>query len=202
MTLGLMTWTLPRAIARATGEVERDESTQRTRLAAGDLAALGEAYDEHHAAVRAFARRLVGDDEAAEDLVQETFVALPDAARSYRGDAPIRTFVLGVAFNHARHHVRAAARRRATVQRFASEPERRSPDPEGEAARRELAAALTRALDELPVDQRGAFVLCELEERSSAEVAQIMGVPEGTVRTRAFHARRKLRALLEAEGLP
>jgi RNA polymerase sigma-70 factor (ECF subfamily) len=56
-------------------------------------------------------------------------------------------------------------------------------------------------MDELPIEQRVAFVLCEVEEKSSREVAAIAGVPEATVRTRLFHAKRKLRALLEEEGV-
>ena len=60
--------------------------------------------------------------------------------------------------------------------------------------------SLTRALDDLPLDQRVAFVLCEVEERTSREVAEIVGVPEATVRTRLFHAKKKLRVLLQAEA--
>src|SRR5262249_21185274 len=159
-----------------------DEAPFLARLRDGELAALGEAYDRHHAHVRAFAQRLVGDDAAAEDLVQETFVALPKAIHAYRAGAPLRTFLIGIAVNHARHHVRAAARRRATMSRYASEPPPACADPERDVAREEIAAALTRALDALPVDQRAAFVLCEVEERTSNEAALIMGVPEGTVR--------------------
>lgn len=74
-------------------------------------------------------------------------------------------------------------------------------DPEHIARRKELALALERALDSLPLDQRVAFVLCEVEERSSREVAEIVGAPEGTVRTRLFHAKKKLRSELEREGI-
>jgi RNA polymerase sigma-70 factor (ECF subfamily) len=175
---------------------EHDARALAARLRAGDLQALGEAYDLHHAHVRAFARRFLGDDAAAEDLVQETFVALPETIRSFRADASLRTFLVGVAINHARHHLRSAARRRTTLGRYAEEPPASSRNPEEHAERVRLANALARALDELPVDQRAAFVLCEVEERTSVEAAQIMGVPEGTVRTRIFHAKKKLRVLL------
>ena len=67
--------------------------------------------------------------------------------------------------------------------------------------REQAASALTRALDELSHDHRVAFVLCEVEERTSAEVSTIVGAPEGTVRTRLFHAKKKLRESLEAAGL-
>lgn len=171
------------------------------RLRAGDVAALGEAYDAHHAHVRAFAQRMVGDPGAAEDLVQETFLALPRAVARFRGDSSLRTLIVSVAVNHARHHVRAASRRRAAMARLASEPETAGPTPAEEVARAQLAAALVRALDELPIEQRVAVVLCEVEERTSAEVARIVGVPETTVRTRLFHARRKLAEALVREGV-
>jgi RNA polymerase sigma-70 factor (ECF subfamily) len=171
------------------------------RLGLGDRTAVAEAYDAHHSAVRAFAKRLVGEVAAAEDLVHEVFVALPQAIRRYRGEASLRTFLISVAVNHARHHVRAASRRRYAMERYEREPAHGGSDPERATGQRELARALERCLDALPLDQRVAFVLCEVEERSSAEVAGIVQAPEGTVRTRLFHAKKKLRALLEQEGV-
>ncbi len=67
--------------------------------------------------------------------------------------------------------------------------------------RGQLATALSRALDGLPLEQRVAIVLCDIEERTSAEAAQIVGVPEGTIRTRVFHGKRKLREALTQEGI-
>ncbi|MBK8998807.1 MAG: RNA polymerase sigma factor [Myxococcales bacterium] len=170
------------------------------RLGRGEPAAVGQVYDEHHEAVRAFAVRLVGEPAAAEDLVHEVFVSLPRAIHGFRGESSIRTFLISIAVNHARHFVRAAARRRAALQKYADEPPPSSPSPERDLRRRELASALSRALDALPLDQRVAFVLCDVEERTSSQAARIAGAPEGTMRTRLFHARKKLRALLEKEG--
>lgn len=170
-------------------------------LAERDRDALGRCYEEHHRAVRAFARRLLGDDEAAEDLVQEVFVALPSALRRFRGDSSLRTFLLSIAANHCRHHVRAAARRRSAFGRLALEPlGPGAAHPDEEAERERLADALARALDALPLEQRLAFVLCEVEERSSQEAGLIADAPEGTIRSRLRIAREKLRALLAAEG--
>lgn len=171
------------------------------RLRRDDASAVAEVYDLHHGALRAFARKLTGDVQVAEDLVHDVFVALPRAIKRYRGDAALRTFLLSIAVNLARKHVRAACRRRAAMERLAQLPERASADPEREAQRKQLAAALQRALDHLPLDQRVAFVLCEIEDRTSVEAATVVGVPEETVRTRLYHARRKLRAFLEAEGV-
>jgi RNA polymerase sigma-70 factor (ECF subfamily) len=167
------------------------------RLRSGEADALGQAYDLHHAHVRAFARRLVGDDAIAEDLVQETFVALPRAISRYLGTAGLRTFLIGIAVNHARHHARSAARRRKALEKLASEPAAARASPEADAQREELAGALTRALDELSIAHRAAFVLCEIEERTSGEAALVLDVPEATVRTRLHHAKRKLRAWFE-----
>jgi len=172
-----------------------------TRLRAGAISALGEAYDAHQAHVRAFARRLVGDIGAAEDLVQETFLTLPRAIRRYRGDASLRTFLLGIAARHASHYVRAAARRRAAMESAARERRDPAPTPDDGAQRAQLAERLLRALDRLPMEQRVAIVLCEVEGYTSEEASRITGAPEGTVRTRLFHAKKKLRVALSEEGL-
>jgi RNA polymerase sigma-70 factor, ECF subfamily len=186
---------LPEESARAV------ESTLLQRLRRGDPAVIGVLYDQHHAAVRAFARRLIGEDAAAEDLVHEVFVSLPKAARRFQGDASLRTFLIGIAVNHARHHLRAAARRRAAMERLAeASPAPIAMDPEDHAVQASLARALVRALDALPLDQRVAFVLCEVDEHTSREAAEITGAPEATIRTRVFHARQKLRAALEEQG--
>ena len=99
--------------------------------------------------------------------------------------------------NNARHHVRAAARRRRAQVRLAQEPPP-APGvaPDGEVERRQLAQALSRALDQLPLDQRIAFVLCTVEERTSSDAAALVGTNESTMRARLFHARRKLRTHL------
>jgi RNA polymerase sigma-70 factor (ECF subfamily) len=170
------------------------------RLQRADVAAITLVYRQHHVAVRAFAQRLVGDVEAAEDLVQDVFVALPSAIVRFRGDCTLRTFLVSIAVNHAKNHVRAAARRRAALARLGREPEPASPDPHRDMERRQLGDRLVHALDALPLEQRIAIVLSEIEERTSAEIATIVGAPEGTVRTRIFHAKRKLREILGVQG--
>ena len=171
------------------------------RLQRAEPSAVAEVYDAHHAAVRAFAKRLLGDAATAEDLVHEVFVSLPRAMRHFRGDSALRTFLISIAVNHARHHVRAAQRRRRAISAYGELEQASARDPEHEARRRELADLLTRALDTLPIEQRVAFVLCEVEERTSREAAQIVGAPEATLRTRLFHAKKKLRSALETEGV-
>ncbi len=181
---------------------EHGAATLVARLRAGEAAAVGEAYDLHAGAVLAFARRLVGDDAAAEDLVHETFVTLRQAVRGFREDAALRTFLLSIAVNHARHHLRAARRRREAMDRFAQETgDAHASSPESDAMRVDMARVLTLALDALPLDQRVAFVLSEVEERSAKEIAEIVGANEITVRTRVFKAKAKLREELARRGV-
>jgi RNA polymerase sigma-70 factor (ECF subfamily) len=177
------------------------EDALLSRLRGGDPHALGEVYDQHHEAVRAFASRLIGDDAIAEDLVHEVFVALPRVIKRFQGESTLRSFLTGVVINHARHHVRSASRRRALLTKVGREPLPESRSPESCAASQAFLQVLNRALDSLPLDQRVAFVLCDVEERTSGEAAGLAGAPEATMRTRLFHARKKLRAALEKEGL-
>lgn len=176
-----------------------DQSAVVEALRLGDLNALAAAFDRWHQRVRVLARRLLSDDAAAEDVVQEVFTALPHAIRRFRGEVTLETFLLAIAVKRARHHRRAAARRQRALTRLAFEEPRGPRDPEQDAYRRELGLRLRGALDRLPLPQRVAFVLCVVEELSSAQAAQIAAVPEATMRTRLFHARRRLRGLLDRE---
>jgi RNA polymerase sigma-70 factor (ECF subfamily) len=181
-------------LPRTEGPADRELAQ---RLARGDSSALAQAYDAHHHVVRAFARRLTGSVASAEDLVHDVFVALPSAARGFEGRSSLRTFILSVAVNHARNARRATARRLGAMERLYVEPHQEVESPETLDERRQLAELLSKLLDELPMDQRVAVVLCIIEERTSVEAAEIAGVPEATMRTRLFHARRKLRERFE-----
>ena len=172
-------------------------------LGRGEAWAVGEVYDAHHEVIRAFALRLVGDPSAAEDLVHEVFLTLPKAIHRYERRSALRTFLISIAVNHARHFVRSAARRRAAMDRLLQTPPPLEgiESPEHCLERYQLAQLLSAGLDTLSLEQRVAFVLCEVEERSSRDAAAIAGVPEATVRTRLFHAKRKLRTFLEKRGV-
>ncbi|HET9959920.1 MAG TPA: RNA polymerase sigma factor [Polyangiaceae bacterium] len=177
-----------------------DEDALLAELAQGSERALRTVYRHHHEAVRALARRLLGHEADAEELVQEVFVSLPAAMRGYRGQSSLRSFTLGITTNHARHFVRAAARRRSAVHRFAHEPKSElAPAADERVVREQLAERLMCAMDQLSHDQRVAFVLCEVEERSSEEAAAILGIPSSTIRARLGAARQKLQSLLSEE---
>ena len=185
----------PKPVGAAEGESLDDERI--ARAAGGDRAAFVSLYREHFGEVHAFAVRLLGCSMAAEDLAHEVFLALPRALGRFRGQCPLRSYILSITVRNARQHLRAAQRRRAHEARAMKEAEVAvTAGPDAELQRRELAVRLTRALDALPLAQRAAFILCEVEERSSAEAGEILGEKAGTVRARVFHARRALRERL------
>jgi RNA polymerase sigma-70 factor (ECF subfamily) len=186
----------PRLALVASGLEPEDEARLVAELAGGELAALARSYDRWHQRVRTFARRLLSDEAAAEDVVQEVFGALPRAASRFRGSVSLETFLLAIAVKRARRHQRAALRRRRALARLSDEEPPRPRDPEHHAYRRELGVRLTVALDRLPLPQRTAFVLCVVEGMTSAQASQIAGAPEATVRTRVHHARLRLRQWL------
>lgn len=177
------------------------EPTLLTRIAARDPLAIDEAYRMHHAALRAFARRFVGDADVAEDMVHDVFVALPDALRRFRGDSSLRTLMMAIAVKRGHKHIRAACRRRAAMAKFAAQPLPQSPRPDAALAQQQAAAMLYGALDQLSDEHRAAFVLCEIDQLSAGDAAALVGVPEATVRTRLFHARKKLRSIIGEEAL-
>jgi RNA polymerase sigma-70 factor, ECF subfamily len=174
-----------------------DEPSLYDRLARGDAGATDEVYRAHHAAIRAFANRFLGDAATAEDLVHDVFVVLPSAIRRFRGDASLRSFLIAIAVKRGYKHVRSATRRRAAMSRLADQPVPSPIAPDTALAQQQLARALYAALDRLPLDQRTAFALCEIDGMTAAEAGAIVDAPEATVRTRLFHARKKLRVLLE-----
>lgn len=168
-------------------------------LAAGESSAIRLAYRQHHEVVRAFARRLLGSDTDAEELVQDTFLAIPAAMRRFRGDCALRTFFLSIAANRARNVLRGRTRRRHAEDRLQTEPDAAPPSatrPDDALMRQELAQRLQRAFECLSEDQRIAFVLSEVEERSSSELSLILGAPASTIRARVAAAKEKLRAEL------
>lgn len=193
----------PKPVGKTEDASHADERVGRA--ARGERAAFVSLYREHFTEVHTFALRLVGCSMAAEDLAHEVFLALPQALGRFRGQCPLRSYILSITVRRARQHLRAAKRRRTLEARAMTDAEvAAAPPPDAELARRELAAQLTRALDALPLSQRAAFILCEVEERSSAEAGEILGERAGTVRARVFHAKRALReqlAALSPDGL-
>jgi RNA polymerase sigma-70 factor (ECF subfamily) len=166
--------------------------------ATGDLAALDALFERFHVAAYRFLGRLAAADEAArDDLVQATFLEARRGAKRFRGGSSVKTWILGIAANLARHHLRGERRRREKHARYAEGLQVVSERPDEQVERRELLRELEDALASLPHDQRVAFILCDLEGLPGVEVARVVGVPQGTLWRRLHVARKAVRAAVE-----
>ena len=186
-------------LRRVTGDIaEMSDEALLAACATGDASALGALFDRFHVAVYRFAARLpVTDELARDDLVQATFLEVRRAAPSFRGSSTVKTWILGIAANVARHTLRAERRRRAHqagyLERIAASPELLDAQVE----RRKLLARVAEALAALPRDQQIAFILCDLEQLPGVEVARALEVPEGTLWRRLHTARKAMRGAIE-----
>ncbi|MCX5744833.1 MAG: RNA polymerase sigma factor [Proteobacteria bacterium] len=171
--------------------------------ATGDRAALGGLFDRFSGAVYRFLSRLPSTDEfSRDDIVQATFLELPRTAAQFQGRSSVKTWILGVASNAARHQQRSEQRRHAHHERFATVPIASSSSPDVEVDLRKLLERIGIALATLPHEQQVAFVLCDLEQLSGVDVARGFGIPEGTLWRRLHMARKALRAALAPRGAP
>jgi RNA polymerase sigma factor (sigma-70 family) len=164
----------------------------------GDAAALGALFDRFHEAVYRFAGRLATTDELSrDDLVQATFLELRRTAASFRGTSSVRTWILGVAANVARHALRGERRRRARQAAYLDLASSAPVQLEEQVEQRRLLARVEQVLATLPRDQQIAFILCDLEQLPGGEVARVLDIPEGTLWRRLHTARRAMREAIE-----
>ena len=159
-------------------------------LRAGERTAFEVLFERHRDAIWRFFRRRVTDPEQAADLSQETFLALLQGAATYEGHGAFRSYLYGIAFN-----VLGAARRRSAGRATTTlngELVRHVADP-GEQI------WVRTALAALDADDREVVMLREFDGLTYDEIAALLGVPVGTVRSRLFRARQALRDKLEGE---
>ncbi|QQR89748.1 MAG: RNA polymerase sigma factor [Myxococcales bacterium] len=167
----------------------------------GHRDAIASVYDRYQGKLRNLAYRLLGDESSAEDLVHDVFVTLPSAIQKFKGQSTLSTFLCGILINHARRAIRSATRKRHALSKLSKQIPLPSHSPESQAYETEFLDHMQCLLDRLPIRQRIVFVLVEVEQKSTGEVAEILNTHPATVRTRLFHAKRKLRSYLEKEVL-
>jgi RNA polymerase sigma-70 factor (ECF subfamily) len=191
--------------AKAPTGAPPDERALVERCRAGDERAYVELIDRYGPAVRRFARRLLSEPEAVEEVVQDTFVQFFRGVGRIRGEARLTTWLYRVTANAAKMRLRAERRRRRVprdkiVPIDADGHMLHIPDwtrtPEREALAAELRAHLERAISDLPADLRAAYVLAEIEGLPHAEVGRALGLRRQTVKTRVHRARLRLRDAL------
>lgn len=169
------------------------------RHVAGDPHAFGELVRRHRDRLWAVALRTLGDREEAADAVQDALVSAFRAAHTFRGQSAVTTWLHRITVNACLDRARKAASRRTAAvpdeKHFEDllEPHESAEAP---AERSELHRELLRALATLPVEQRAALVLVDMQGYPIAEAAAVLDVPTGTVKSRCARGRARLLPLL------
>jgi len=169
------------------------------RIAQADRAALKELYLLYHRRLARFLTRITSRYDLAEEIINDTFWVVWQRAGEFRGASHVSTWIMGIAY---RRGLKALKRARSTQAGAHDVPEEggASHEPWSGAERREW---LNVALERLPSEQRLVLELAYHLGHSCEEIAQIMNCPVNTVKTRMFHARKKLKVLLPAlAGIP
>jgi RNA polymerase sigma-70 factor (ECF subfamily) len=162
--------------------------------AAGNAEAFGKLIERHAPQIRRVTRAILSEPADADDAAQEAFLACWRYLGRYDPARPFGPWLIRIAVNAARD-VRRRQRSRPT-EPLAPDLALVQAGPDRRAARAELRESLNHALGELPERQRLAVVLFDAEGYSHREIAGMLGVAEGTVRSDVFHARRALRVAL------
>jgi len=145
-------------------------------------------------------QRLVSGSDVVDDLAQEVFIRAYRSLGDFKGESSLYTWLYKIALNLCRNHYRTRGRRPALEELDEADGaigmEAGGGTPEDDVSRREFWEHLRRGLDELPAEQREAVVFCDLEGMSYEEMAVVMGVPIGTVRSRIYRGRRALQEFM------
>jgi RNA polymerase sigma-70 factor (ECF subfamily) len=167
------------------------------RVADGDLSALGVLYDRHYRSVLQFAQRISRSSSEAEDLTQETFLAVGRAAGSFDGRASCKPWLFGIASRLMMHRGRSGRRLARFLARLTTHSAEPHTTPHDALVSQQAQRELAQALSKLSSEKRLVLVLTEVEGLSCEEAAQSLQIPLGTVWTRLHHARNELRKQLK-----
>jgi len=183
-----------------------DDAALVARVLAGEGAAFELLMRRHNRRLYRLARSMLRADADAEDALQDAYLAAYQSLGNFRGDASLATWLSRVVVNQCLARLRRQARRDNIIPMVAlgGPDEEEGPampaddhdTPDRALVRAELRAVLERKLDELPEAFRTVFMMRSVEELSVEETAQILGLPEATVRSRHFRARSLLRESL------
>ena len=170
------------------------------RIAGGDRLAMQVLFARHHVRMYRFVLRLVRNEATAEDLISDVFLDVWRQAGKFEGRSAVSTWMLSI----ARFKALSALRRRPEQElddETAQAIEDHADDPEVALAKKDKGSVLRQCLTRLSEEHREIVDLVYYHEKSVEEVARIVGIPEGTVKTRMFYARKKLAELLKAAGV-
>jgi RNA polymerase sigma factor (sigma-70 family) len=176
------------------------ERTTRDRLIAGEEGALNEIYHQFSSFVYGLALRVIGDARAAEDVSQDVFVTVWERSDAFDLDrGSLRTWLGTLAHRRAVDYVRREEARKRRAIKDAARPET-TPDVEEMAMALVTAERVRAALATLPDEQRSAIQLAYFGGKTYRQVAEVLGIPEGTAKSRLRLGLRRIAGVLETEN--
>jgi RNA polymerase sigma-70 factor (ECF subfamily) len=176
------------------------DETLVVRIAANDRLAMQALFARHHVRIYRFVLRLVGDRELAEDLLNDVFLDVWRQAARFEGRSAVSTWLLAI----ARFKALSSLRRRSDQeldQATAAALEDPGDDPEVAIRKKDQGDIVRQCLSRLSPEHREIIDLVYYQAMTISHVACIVGIPESTVKTRMFYARKRLADLLEAAGV-
>jgi RNA polymerase sigma-70 factor (ECF subfamily) len=181
--------------AKVTRGAAETEIVARARAGDGDAFAV--IVDTYRDRLFGLAVGIVRNRDAAEDIVQETFIKAYRNLAGFRGDAGIYTWLYRIAVNTAHNHLRRRRKgEQVDLEEVAPVIEADGPGPAEITANVELAEAIQTAVGVLPARQREVFMLHYFEQLTHREIAAVLGITEGAVKANFFHAVQKLKVSL------
>lgn len=174
-----------------------DERDLIQRVAHGDRQAFEQIYDRYQPRLARFVSRLTRRSDLVEEVVNDSMVVVWRTADRFRGASQLSTWVMGIAYRVALKRLR---RRPQWAEEALSEdyPATDRESAERRVARRQSRERIQAALEKLSAEQRAVVELTFFDGCSYQEIARILDCPENTVKTRMFHARRRLKRLLRS----
>jgi RNA polymerase sigma-70 factor, ECF subfamily len=191
----------PRSIFEAMAPAPAGQATPDDvlvkRVAAGNRLAMHVLFARHHARVYRFILRSVGDPSVAEDAASEVFLSLWRQADQFKAQSSVSTWLLAIARNKAVAELRRRRREAFEEVEAIADP---MDDPEMALQAKDRGQALRLCLARLSPEHREMIDLVYYHEKSMEEIAEIVGIPKNTVKTRTFYARKRLLDLLDSAG--
>ena len=190
-------------VTSRTGEVGSGQGTSDETLiraiAAGDRRAMQALYARYSVRIYRFVLRLTNDRSLAEDIASEVFIDVWRGAEGFKVKSQVSTWMLAI----ARHKALSALRRRSDERLDENATAIADPadDAETTVDKRDRSALVQHCLSQLSTLHREVLDLIYYHEKSVDEVAEIVGAPTNTVKTRMFYARKRMQTLLDAAGL-
>jgi RNA polymerase sigma-70 factor (ECF subfamily) len=170
------------------------------RVAKGDRLAFRTLYARHNVRVFRFILRFIKDEGQAEDLIGEVFLDVWRQADRFEGRSSVSTWILGMARFKALSSLRKTTDAELDEEKAGAIADD-ADTPEVVAQKVDKAKAIRRCIDQLSNEHREIVDLVYYQEKSISEVAEIVGIPENTVKTRMFYARKRLQELMQSAGV-